>query len=64
MVQAATTTFDKSPAVQALKAHYDSVTSKTHLRDLLQHEARNEVLRFQCLDSKIWLDYTHTKIDA
>lgn len=64
MVQASSTTFDKSPSVQALKAHFDTVTSKSHLRELLQDEARNEALRFQCLDSKIWLDYTHTKIDA
>lgn len=57
------TTFDKSSSVQALKAHYDSVTSRTHLRDLLRDEARNESLRFKVLN-KIWLDYTHTKIDA
>ena len=62
MVQSSTN-FDKSAAVQALKAHYTSVTSQTHLRDLLQDEVRNEQLRFKVLD-KIWLDYTHTKIDA
>ena len=62
MVQALST-FDKSAAVIALKQHYETVTKSTHLRDLLQDESRNEALRFKVLD-KIWLDYTHTKIDA
>lgn len=62
MVQAVET-FDKSAAVQALKLHYETVTKSLHLRDLLQDESRNETLRFKVLD-KIWLDYTHTKIDA
>ena len=62
MVQALST-FDKSAAVIALKKHYETVTKSTHLRDLLQDESRNEALRFKVLD-KIWLDYTHTKIDA
>lgn len=61
MVDAAT--FDQSPAIVALKQHYDAVTSKTHLKQLLQDEERNAALRFKLLD-KIWLDYTHTKIDA
>ena len=64
MVQTSESTFDKCPSVEALKAHYESVTSKTHLRELLQDEGRNSALRFQALDGKVWLDYTHTKIDA
>lgn len=56
-------TFDQSPAIQALKQHYETVTKSLHLRDLLQDESRNESLRFKVLD-KIWLDYTHTKIDS
>ena len=63
MVQASTATFEQSAAVQALKQHYETVTKQTHLKDLLQDEERNAALRFQVLD-KIWLDYTHTKIDA
>ena len=55
------TTFDKLPSVVALKKHYDEVTSKTHLRDLLQDEARNEQLRFKL--GKAWMDFSHTKID-
>ena len=43
MVQAVT--FEKRASVQALKQHYEAVTSKTHLRDLLQDEARNAALR-------------------
>ena len=39
------------------------MTKNTHLRELLQDESRNESLRFKVLD-KIWLDYTHTKIDS
>lgn len=61
MVQA--TTFEKSAAVQALKQHYDTVTSGSHLRDLLQDETRNAALR-QKLGDDILLDFTHTKIDA
>jgi len=38
------------------------VTKQSHLKDLLQDDARNSTLRFKVLD-KIWLDYTHTKID-
>ena len=38
------------------------MTSKTHLRDLLQDEERNAALRQQIGDG-IMLDYTHTKID-
>ena len=63
MVQANTTTFDKIASVQALKQHYETVTKAKHLRDLLQDETRNESLRFKVLD-KIWMDYTHTKIDS
>ena len=47
----------------ALKQHYAQVTSKKHLRELLADEGRNEALRFKVLD-KVWMDYTHTKIDA
>ena len=57
------TTFDKVPSVVALKKHYDEVTSKTHLRELLQDEERNAQLRFQVGD-KTWLDFSHTKIDS
>ena len=46
-----------------MKQHYEQVTKQTHLRVLLQDEARNNALRFKLLDS-IWLDYTHTKIDG
>jgi len=56
-------TFDKVASVQALKKHYTEVTSETHLRDLLQDEARNEALRFKFGDN-VWLDFSHTKIDA
>ena len=55
-------TFDKVPSVVALKKHYEEVTSKTHLRDLLQDEARNEQLRFKV--GKTWMDFSHTKIDS
>ena len=58
----ASTTFDKSPKVQALKQHYETVTKQAHLRDLLQDEQRNAALRFK-VDDSVWLDYTHTKID-
>ena len=64
MVEAsAATTFDKAASVQALKQHYETVTKQKHLRDLLQDEERNEALRFKVLNDKVWLDYTHTKID-
>ena len=64
MVEANATTFEKSAAVRALKEHYERVTKQVHLRDLLQDEERNAALRFNVLDNKLWLDYTHTKIDA
>ena len=55
-------TFDKVPSVIALKQHYANVTSKAHLRDLLQDEERNTALRFQF--GKTWFDFSHTKIDT
>ena len=64
MVEASTTTFDKSASVIALKQHYETVTKAKHLRELLQDESRNESLRFKVLEDKVWLDYTHTKIDS
>ena len=57
------TTFDKVPSVIALKKHYDEVTSKTHLRDLLQDEERNKKLRF-IMGKNTHMDFTHTKIDS
>ena len=39
------------------------MTSRTHLRDLLQDEERNAALRQQIGDG-IVLDFTHTKIDV
>ena len=56
-------TFEKTEAVKALKEHYEKVTRKKHLSELLQDRKRNEALRFKVLD-KVWLDYTHTKIDS
>jgi hypothetical protein len=38
------TTFDNHPRILALKNHYIEVTSKTHLKDLLQDEDRNQAL--------------------
>ena len=55
-------TFDKLPAIVALKKHYDEVTSKTPLKDLLQDEERNRRLTVKF--DKMMLDYTHTKIDS
>lgn len=57
------TTFDRLPSVEALKAHYDSITSKTHLRALLQDEARNAELRVK-YSNDFLVDFTHTKIDS
>lgn len=34
-------TFNNLASVKALKDHFDQVTSKTHLRDLLVEEERN-----------------------
>ena len=63
MVESTNTTFDKVASVIALKKHYDEVTSKTHLRDLLQDEARNAKLRFT-MGYSCHMDFTHTKIDT
>ena len=46
----------------ALKKHYDEVLSQTTLRQLLQDDERNAALRFKILD-KIYMDFSHTKID-
>ena len=58
-----TITFDKVASIVALKKHYDEVTSKTHLRDLLQDEERNNKLRF-LMGKNTHMDFTHTKIDS
>jgi len=58
-----TPTFDALPSVQALKTHYESVTSKIPLRDLLNDEQRNEKLR-SSFGSSVHFDYSHTHIDS
>jgi len=55
-------TFDLQPSVVTLKNHYDTVTSKTHLKDLLQDQQRNDSLVVKIGDQLI-ADFTHTKID-
>jgi len=63
MVDSTAPTFDKLASVVALKKHYDDVTSKLHLKDLLDDELRNEKLRVRAFDKKAILDFTHVKID-
>jgi len=69
MVESAST-FDKLPSVQALKQHFTSVTSKTHLRDLLTDDARNQQLRVALANESsegktdAIFDFTHAKIDV
>ncbi len=63
MVESAQKTFDKLESVETLKAHYALHTSKTHLKDLLNDEERNNKLRTQVGDD-IFFDFTHTKIDS
>lgn len=55
-------TFDKLDSISQLKTHYDSELSKTHLRDLLSQDSRNQHLRAS-LNDEIFLDFTHVKID-
>jgi len=55
-------TFDQLPSIKALKEHYDQVTNKSHLRELLQNESRNAKLRVEHEDRVIF-DFTHAKID-
>ncbi len=62
MVEQSNSTFDKLSSVQALKAHFDGVTSNTHLRALLNDEQRNAKLRVDHSDQFIF-DFTHAKID-
>lgn len=64
----APSTFDKLPSVDSLVNHYKQETSKTHLRDLLQLESRNQSLRATLKNEgarsdSIILDLTHSKID-
>ena len=62
-----TTTFDKLPAVAGLKQHFASVTSGTHLRELLGQESRNTHLRVPLVTNgkeDCIFDFTHAKIDA
>jgi hypothetical protein len=56
-------TFDRLESVVALKAHYDKLTSKVHLRELLQDKERNKSLLVKLADGSCILDLTHTKID-
>lgn len=56
-------TFDKLPAVQSLKQHYEHVTQKAHLKELLKDEKRNARLRVEHGDNLIF-DATHCKIDS
>ena len=62
-----TTTFDKLQSVIDLVNHYQTETSKTHLRELLNNEQRNEKLRASLHNdqenSDVILDLTHVKID-
>ena len=62
MVESTTKTFDQLPSIKALKDHFDNVTDKLHLRELLNQESRNEKLRVEHSD-KFIADFTHAKID-
>ena len=63
MVESSTAkTFDELPSVKALKEHFDNITNKKHLRDLLNQESRNQKLRVEHED-KFIADFTHAKID-
>ena len=63
MVESSKTgTFDQLPSVVALKEHFNKVTEKLHLRELLNQESRNEKLRIEHSD-KFIADFTHVKID-
>ena len=53
--------FHETESVKQLKHHYDTVTSKTHLRDLLQDTERNALLRLR--HEPAIADFTHCKID-
>jgi glucose-6-phosphate isomerase len=50
--------------VRALKNHYDSNLKQTHLKNLLQDKARNDVLRTDWKDGRVIFDSTHSKLDA
>ena len=59
-------TFNNLASVKALKDHFDQVTSKTHLRDLLVEEERNGQLRvgLKTESEDCIFDFTHAKIDS
>ena len=42
MVESTATTFNNRESVKALKNYYDSELSKTHLKDLLKQDDRNQ----------------------
>lgn len=56
------TTFDQLDSVKNLRVLYEEKMGATHLRTLLQDDARNEPLIVEA--EGVTLDYTHTKIDS
>ena len=60
-MESAASTFDECASVSNLKASYNEKMGSTHIKDLLQDDARNQLLVAE--HSGVILDYTHTKID-
>lgn len=57
-------TFDQLDSVKALKTHYETVLSKTHLKELIKDEARNNCLRYEPAGCDFVLTADHCKLDA